>query len=205
VQIIIGRNAGATMQLADGEVSGQHAAVRWSSVDKCWKVADLGSLNGTLLNGDPIGVAGRKRGRDYRLSTDDILQVGRRHRKGGLRGRGWWHCLAPGLWRRLMVQHGPAACRRGTWHCDVTMKPASDNQLLGFHNVFMDLGVWSTCSRLSGLSWGAAGLLHQDQGVDVPARPAGPAAVQMRQPARWAPGSALHTRRRLLPAPDGIR
>lgn len=108
------------MQLNDGEVSGQHAAVRWSSVDKCWKVrlrrggggpgvswqgtarpraagealsqqqpclhacattrhaqvADLGSLNGTLLNGEPISVAGRKRGSDYRLSSDDILQVG---------------------------------------------------------------------------------------------------------------------------------
>ena len=152
-QIVIGRNQGATMQLNDGEISGQHAAVRWSSVDKCWKVrqegggegrggqgstgqaasalrcapkscghptllrpaaddklgariwpttpacplclcrllpplssllphahahaqvADLGSLNGTLLNGEAISVAGRKRGRDYRLSTDDILQV----------------------------------------------------------------------------------------------------------------------------------
>jgi len=40
-------------------------------------VADLGSLNGTLLNGEPISVGGRKRGRDYRLSADDILQVGR--------------------------------------------------------------------------------------------------------------------------------
>ena len=40
------------------------------------QVADLGSLNGTLLNGEPISVAGRKRGRDYRLSSDDILQVG---------------------------------------------------------------------------------------------------------------------------------
>ena len=39
------------------------------------QVADLGSLNGTLLNGEAISVAGRKRGRDYRLSTDDILQV----------------------------------------------------------------------------------------------------------------------------------
>ena len=38
-------------------------------------MADLGSLNGTLLNGEPISVGGRKRGRDYRLSADDILQV----------------------------------------------------------------------------------------------------------------------------------
>lgn len=76
LEIIIGRNQGVTMQLNDGEVSGQHASVRWSSVEKCWKVADLGSLNGTLLNGEPISVAGRKRGRDYRLSSDDILQLG---------------------------------------------------------------------------------------------------------------------------------
>lgn len=76
LEIVIGRNQGCSLQLNDGEISGQHAAVRWSSVEKCWKVADLGSLNGTLLNGEPISVSGRKRGRDYRLSTDDILQLG---------------------------------------------------------------------------------------------------------------------------------
>jgi pSer/pThr/pTyr-binding forkhead associated (FHA) protein len=37
---------------------------------------DLGSLNGTLLNGEPISVAGRTRGHAYRLSSDDILQLG---------------------------------------------------------------------------------------------------------------------------------
>jgi hypothetical protein len=42
LQIIIGRNVGATMQLNDGEISGQHASVRWSSVDKCWKVGGQG-------------------------------------------------------------------------------------------------------------------------------------------------------------------
>ena len=41
-QIIIGRNQGTNMQLNDGEISGQHAAVRWSSVDKCWKVRGRG-------------------------------------------------------------------------------------------------------------------------------------------------------------------
>lgn len=35
---MIGRNQGCSLQLNDGEISGQHAAVRWSSVEKCWKV-----------------------------------------------------------------------------------------------------------------------------------------------------------------------
>lgn len=57
-------------------------------------MADLGSLNGTLLNGEPISVAGRKRGRDYRLSSDDILQArGSQYKvQRGRAGAGW----APG-------------------------------------------------------------------------------------------------------------
>ena len=52
------------------------------------QVADLGSLNGTLLNGEPISQA-RRRGRDYRLSSDDILQV----RPGPVSGKALRLCL----------------------------------------------------------------------------------------------------------------
>lgn len=40
------------------------------------QVADAGSLNGTLLNGTRISVAGRRRGAAYRLNSDDLLQLG---------------------------------------------------------------------------------------------------------------------------------
>ncbi|GAB4823105.1 hypothetical protein N2152v2_010151 [Parachlorella kessleri] len=74
-EVVLGRNPGCTMQLNDAEVSSRHLMIHWNTSDKCWQVADLGSLNGTLLNGEPISQA-RKRGRDYRLSSDDILQLG---------------------------------------------------------------------------------------------------------------------------------
>lgn len=74
-EVVVGRSPGSTMRLQDAEVSGRHLSIHWSPSDKCWEVADLGSLNGTLLNGEPISQA-RKRGRDFRLSSDDILQLG---------------------------------------------------------------------------------------------------------------------------------
>jgi pSer/pThr/pTyr-binding forkhead associated (FHA) protein len=40
------------------------------------QVADAGSLNGTLLNGTRISIAGRRRGAAYRLNSDDLLQLG---------------------------------------------------------------------------------------------------------------------------------
>ena len=39
-------------------------------------MVDCGSLNGTMLNGDPISLPNRQPGRAYRLSSDDILQLG---------------------------------------------------------------------------------------------------------------------------------
>lgn len=44
------------MQLSDGEVSGQHAAVRWSSVDKCWKVC--GGFAAQAAGGTALRVGG---------------------------------------------------------------------------------------------------------------------------------------------------
>ena len=55
----------------DGEVSGRHAQISWSSMQRCWQLTDIGSLNGTLLNNEPITA-----GEHYRLCTDDIVQLG---------------------------------------------------------------------------------------------------------------------------------
>lgn len=76
VQFSIGRLDSNTFVIRDDEVSGQHAIVRWDPVDKCWQVADIGSLNGTMLNGITISAESRCRGREFRLSSDDILQLG---------------------------------------------------------------------------------------------------------------------------------
>jgi DNA-binding SARP family transcriptional activator len=51
--LVIGRLEGTDVRLdEDGGVSRRHAAVRRSGLG--WEVADLGSLNGTLVNGTPV-------------------------------------------------------------------------------------------------------------------------------------------------------
>ena len=40
------------------------------------QVTDVGSLNGTTLNGRTISTNNRRRGREHRLSSDDLLQLG---------------------------------------------------------------------------------------------------------------------------------
>lgn len=50
--IIIGRAAGSSLVLDDDYVSGRHA--RFYQHEGRWFVEDLGSTNGTLLNGQPV-------------------------------------------------------------------------------------------------------------------------------------------------------
>jgi two-component system response regulator AtoC len=50
--ILVGRDAGADVPLADGSVSRTHAAVlRW---ENGWTLLDLGSRDGTTLDGRPV-------------------------------------------------------------------------------------------------------------------------------------------------------
>lgn len=64
------------MRLHDAEISGYHALIRWVPAERSWKVVDVGSLNGSLVNNVPINVGKGHRGKEVRLSTDDILQLG---------------------------------------------------------------------------------------------------------------------------------
>lgn len=49
---IVGRSAGATLTIARPAVSGEHAAIRWTG--EHWRVRDLGSRNGTWLDGHKL-------------------------------------------------------------------------------------------------------------------------------------------------------
>lgn len=75
-EVTVGRLDGNTLVLRDQEVSGQHLLITWDFAEKCWQVADSGSLNGTLLNGFSISNMQRKAGTNYRLRNNDILQLG---------------------------------------------------------------------------------------------------------------------------------
>jgi len=65
--LLIGRRADAGVPLDDPEVSRRHAEVRCRGGQ--YLVADLGSSNGTLLNGQPVNA-------ETPLADGDVLQVG---------------------------------------------------------------------------------------------------------------------------------
>ncbi len=48
----IGRGLGNNVVLPDEAVSGQHAKLLWDN--KHWTISDVGSTNGTLVNGKPV-------------------------------------------------------------------------------------------------------------------------------------------------------
>jgi putative nucleotidyltransferase with HDIG domain len=64
----IGRLDSLEVVLDDGSVSRQHAEVR--ATERGWRVRDLGSTNGTRLNGIRLGTG------QWPLRTRDLLQVG---------------------------------------------------------------------------------------------------------------------------------
>ncbi|KAG7668148.1 hypothetical protein KSW81_004511 [Nannochloris sp. 'desiccata'] len=72
-EMSVGRLPVNDLVIPDGEVSGRHVEISWSSIQRCWQIVDLGSLNGTQLNGETISGASREKGEQYRLCTDDII------------------------------------------------------------------------------------------------------------------------------------
>ncbi len=66
--VTLGRSQSARVLLDDSSVSAQHALLR--PIDGVWTIEDLGSRNGTLVNGRPISAA-------VELACGDSLQLGR--------------------------------------------------------------------------------------------------------------------------------
>ncbi len=64
---VIGRHPRATIRLDDSFVSSEHAQVAWN--DGQWWVMDLGSTNGTLLNGRPVDGP-------TELRVGDVIEIG---------------------------------------------------------------------------------------------------------------------------------
>jgi protein phosphatase len=75
-EMSIGRLPDNDLVIPDGEVSGRHVEISWSTQQRCWQIVELGSLNGTQLNGESISGLNRERGEQYRLCTDDIILLG---------------------------------------------------------------------------------------------------------------------------------
>jgi pSer/pThr/pTyr-binding forkhead associated (FHA) protein len=67
--LLVGRSPSCGLRLEEPYVSGHHATLRW--VGSVWQLKDLGSRNGTLLNGTRVAS-----GRPYDLKLDDRLGFG---------------------------------------------------------------------------------------------------------------------------------
>lgn len=63
----IGRDPGNTISIPDRRLSSQHARIIWR--DGYWWVEDLGSTNGTLINGRPVTMP-------TRFGRNDTLRLG---------------------------------------------------------------------------------------------------------------------------------
>ena len=63
----IGRGTGNNVILPDEAVSGQHAKLVWDKTR--WTILDVGSTNGTLVNGKPVGST-------TVLRTGDTIRIG---------------------------------------------------------------------------------------------------------------------------------
>lgn len=71
---IVGRHPNAHVRLADPAVSRQHAEI-FVADDRRVRIRDLGSRNGTLIDGYPIDEEGLKDGDRIQLSTETVLRV----------------------------------------------------------------------------------------------------------------------------------
>jgi hypothetical protein len=65
-RVIVGRASTADIRLGDSNVSREHAALERE--DSGWSVRDLGSTNGTFVNGEPV--------QHRRLRNGDVIVVG---------------------------------------------------------------------------------------------------------------------------------
>lgn len=77
-QVSVGRFPDNYLYIEDREVSGKHALLNWDRQRRTWQVRDMGSMNGTRLNGTFISSAARRPGKHWQLSSDDILLLGSR-------------------------------------------------------------------------------------------------------------------------------
>eukprot|EP00963_Diacronema_lutheri_P004944 scaffold363_cov331-Pavlova_lutheri.AAC.65 len=75
-RITVGRSEGNDLAVADGEVSTVHVFINWSDKMNKWAVIDVGSLNGTRLNDEPLKSSGRSMTYPYPLLDGDLIRLG---------------------------------------------------------------------------------------------------------------------------------
>jgi cell division protein FtsW len=134
-EAVIGRDSGSDIVIPDAFVSARHARLYTSGED--YFVEDLGSVNGTFINGRPVALP-------ERLLPGDRLQIGRvtlgltlLHREQ----RHFWPSIAPGI---LLLAGGLSLY----WQQMIAL---ADLGLFAAVAVILS----ATCLRLQRLGWGS--------------------------------------------------
>jgi hypothetical protein len=70
---VLGRAAGSIVALADRLASRSHAAIRHDPSTAAWSITDLGSRNGTWLDGERVSRAGLADGSLIRIGTTELV------------------------------------------------------------------------------------------------------------------------------------
>ncbi|XRA98620.1 protein phosphatase 2C [Pycnococcus provasolii] len=76
--LVIGRGGPCEFALTnDPEVSTSHAEIDWNEEDRVWRIRDVGSLNGTKLNGAPLVSRGSEGGSPFfTILEGDVIELG---------------------------------------------------------------------------------------------------------------------------------
>ncbi|KAK4266381.1 hypothetical protein QN277_027315 [Acacia crassicarpa] len=77
--LTLGRVSPSDLLIKDSEVSGKHALINWNLEKMKWELVDMGSLNGTLLNSQPINhldPGSRQWSNPTELANGDIITLG---------------------------------------------------------------------------------------------------------------------------------
>lgn len=67
--LVLGRDEGLMGQVRDANVSRKHASIRFDAVSESYRIADMGSKNGTFINDEKISA-------EQRLNTNDLVRLG---------------------------------------------------------------------------------------------------------------------------------
>ncbi len=70
---VLGRATGSVVALADRLASRNHAAIRHDPATAAWSIADLGSRNGTWLDGERVSRAELADGSLIRIGTTELI------------------------------------------------------------------------------------------------------------------------------------
>jgi pSer/pThr/pTyr-binding forkhead associated (FHA) protein len=127
--VVVGRGEESEIAIEDDTVSASHARLELDATGQRVSVTDLGSSNGTFLNGSRVSSARAKAGDLLRFGTVEFrLAAGARAQPG----RGWLLSGRDGAGRALQFELRPRAANGGAGEATTTWRFGRDRSRVQF-------------------------------------------------------------------------